>query len=398
MKFCMIGSLLPQEVFDKLVEKSKGKPSNAPMNFQLSFAKGLAQNGEELTVISFPTVATFPNGPSMYLGKNRYTLDFGTDIRCPAIINLPIVKQAHIFLKTYFYLKKWFKENKNEEKSVILYSDFPPYATACRLACKGEKNTKCTLFMTDLPTLSLLPHKKTITNMLVCKMDKIRENNYKSFESYILLTEYMSEKMGIQNKPYIVVEGFSDPDVNPFTTEKSQKKVIMYSGALSDVHDPTLMVEGFLKCDTDAELWIFGSGAKEKIVTDAAEKDSRIKYFGKVSREEVLRKQKEAHLLLSIKSSEDEFTKLAFPSKILEYMISGTPVMSTRVEGIPNEYFDYVFAVDDETPEGIAQRMKEVIELSAQELAEKGSQSKRFAAEEKNCQKQTQKIIDFLKG
>lgn len=398
MKICMVGSLLPTKVFDNLVEKSKVKPSNAPENFQAMFAKGIALNEQDLTVISFPTVATYPNGPGLYLKKKRYVLDFGTDIRCPAMLNFPIIKQAQIFVKTYLYVKKWLKENKGEKKQVVLYSDYPVYCNAARLACKKDKDANCVLFMTDLPTYSLLSYKKSIGSMMMCKMDKEREENYTKFDSYILLTKYMVEKMGIENKPYIIVEGFSDPESYDFEQKKSDKKVLMYCGALSDVYNITTLLEAFQLCKIDAELWIFGGGSRENEVKQATQKDSRIKFFGKVSREELLRCQKKAHLLVSIKSSDDDFTKYAFPSKILEYMTAGTAVLSTKIGGIPDEYYEYIYTIENEDVNAISAKIEEILNLPMAELEEKGKKGQVFAVEKKNCQKQTKDIIDFLKG
>ncbi len=398
MKICMVGSLLPTKVFDTLVEKSKAKPSNAPENFQMMFAKGLAQNKQEFTVISYPTVATFPNGPGLYLKKQRYTLDMGTDIRCPSLINLPLIKQAQIFVKTYFSLKKWFRENKGEKKQVILYSDYPVYATAARLACKKDKDANSVLFMTDLPTFSIMPHNKSLLSAMMCKMDEAREENYKKFDFYILLTKHMAEKMGVQEKPYIVVEGFSDPESYEFEQKKSEKKVLMYCGALSDVYNITTLLEAFQLSEIDAELWLFGGGTREKEVREAAEKDSRIKFFGKVTREELLHRQKEAHVLVSIKSSDDDFTKYAFPSKILEYMTAGTAVLSTKIGGIPDEYYEYIYTIENEDVKAISEKIEEILNLPIEELEEKGKKGQVFAVEKKNCQKQTKDIIDFLKG
>ncbi len=398
MKICVVGSLLPIQVFDDLVEKSKAKPSNAPENFQMMFAKGFSQNKQELTVISFPTIAAYPKGPKFYFNKKCYTLDTGTDIRCPGFFNLPVLKQIGFFVKTYYHLKKWFKENPDEPKSVILYSDYLFYATAARLACKKEKNTQCILLMTDLPTFAFVPHKKSLASTLVCKMDDIREKNYTKFDSYIMLTKHMAEKMGVQDKPYIVVEGFSDPESYEFEQKKSDKKVLMYCGALSDVYNITTLLEAFQLTEIDAELWLFGSGTREKEVKEAAEKDSRIKFFGKVTREELLHRQKEAHVLVSIKSSDDDFTKYAFPSKILEYMTAGTAVLSTRIGGIPDEYFEYIYTIENEDVKAISAKIEEILNLPIEELEEKGKKGQVFAIEKKNCQKQTKDIIDFLKG
>lgn len=71
-------------------------------------------------------------------------------------------------------------------------------------------------------------------------------------------------------------------------------------------------------------------GDQQEYVCEAASKDKRIRYFGKVSRNEMLHAQKRAHVLVSAKSTDDRHTNFAFPSKILEYMTSGTAVLTTR--------------------------------------------------------------------
>ena len=48
----------------------------------------------------------------------------------------------------------------------------------------------------------------------------------------------------------------------------------------------------------------------------------------------------------------------------MEYMASGTPVLTTRLPGMPAEYYPYVEFIDEETPEGIARALKRVLSRS----------------------------------
>ena len=78
-------------------------------------------------------------------------------------------------------------------------------------------------------------------------------------------------------------------------------------------------------------------------------------------------------------------------------MASGTPVLTTRVGGMPTEYYDYFRFIDDESPAGIAEAMKAAFALSDKERAELGAEALAFAADEKNYKTMTKKILDFLK-
>jgi glycosyltransferase involved in cell wall biosynthesis len=364
----------------------------------MMLAKGLAGACGELTIISFPTVAAYPNGPDLIFKKHEYCIDNNIHIVSAPMINIQLLKQRSINQIAYKYVKKWLQSIKEEKKIVLIYSDYPPYANACRKACSEDSNASCVLVMTDLPTYSLTKHKLTPYSWMMCRRDRERERNYSKFDAYIVLTRYMIDKMGITERPNIVVEGFADPSQFAFEEEKNDRKTMMYAGALSNIYNIRTLVDAIRKTTCDADFWFFGDGDQKEYVVAAAKQDSRIKYFGKVSRNELLHAQKKAHILISAKSSNDEHTKYAFPSKILEYMTSGTAVLTTKVMGIPDEYFDYVYTIEDESIKGMAATIEMVFEKKACDLAVKGQEAVQFVSAEKNYRKQGERIVAFLKS
>jgi glycosyltransferase involved in cell wall biosynthesis len=82
----------------------------------------------------------------------------------------------------------------------------------------------------------------------------------------------------------------------------------------------------------------------------------------------------------------------------MEYMASGTPVLTTVLPGMPKEYHPYVYLLEDETSDGIAAKLQEVLRASDLELFEKGIQARHFVLEEKNNVIQAQKILEMLKN
>ena len=69
--------------------------------------------------------------------------------------------------------------------------------------------------------------------------------------------------------------------------------------------------------------------------------------------------------------------------------------MTTRLAGIPSEYFDYCGVIDDYSAEGIAAALRETLKMSASQLHEKGMAAKAFVLENKNNKKQAQRVIVF---
>ena len=77
-------------------------------------------------------------------------------------------------------------------------------------------------------------------------------------------------------------------------------------------------------------------------------------------------------------------------------MVSGTPLLTTRLPGMPEEYYSYVYFFDDESVEGMTEAFSRVLALPDNELSEKGRQAKEFVLKEKNNISQARKVISFL--
>ena len=112
--------------------------------------------------------------------------------------------------------------------------------------------------------------------------------------------------------------------------------------------------------------------------------------------EKVVAEQIKASLLVNPRPTQEEFTKYSFPSKNMEYMVSGTPIVTTKLPGMPAEYNDFVYLFDDETVPGMSQKINELLGKSAEELHHFGSLSKSFVLGKKNNVVQAKGILNFL--
>lgn len=124
--------------------------------------------------------------------------------------------------------------------------------------------------------------------------------------------------------------------------------------------------------------------------------EDEVIYHGNVLNEEVVAAEMEASLLINPRPTTEEFTKYSFPSKNMEYMASGTPVLTTNLPGMPQEYQEYVYLFDDETVEGMARKIREVLSFSPESLRRKGLDAQRFVLENKNNVVQAKKILTML--
>jgi hypothetical protein len=115
-----------------------------------------------------------------------------------------------------------------------------------------------------------------------------------------------------------------------------------------------------------------------------------------VERAQILEREKQASLLVNVRDNHDEFTKYSFPSKVIEYMLSGTPMFMTRLSGIPVEYYNYVYSVTNNEVETLRIAMEEICRKSPEELMAFGRNAQEFIKNEKNGRVQAKKILSFF--
>ena len=90
-------------------------------------------------------------------------------------------------------------------------------------------------------------------------------------------------------------------------------------------------------------LKISGKGSFQKTVEDAVKQDGRITYLGCVPYEEYLSNLKQADVLVNPRNMNLPENENNFPSKIMEYLATGKPIISTRFPGWEkyNEYITF---------------------------------------------------------
>jgi len=158
------------------------------------------------------------------------------------------------------------------------------------------------------------------------------------------------------------------------------------------------LVDGFRKANIEnAQLHIYGPGDYVEELQQIAQMDPRVVYGGMLMNSEIVEKEMEATLLVNPRPTNEEYVKYSFPSKTMEYMASGTPVLTTVLPGMPKEYHPYVYLLEDETSEGIAEALKAVLGNSDEVLFQKGQQARNFILDNRNNVIQAQKILEMVR-
>jgi len=311
-------------------------------------------------------------------------------------VNILILKQLSIALSLGYFTVKWCYANRKDKKRVVFTSIYLPFL-APFVILKWMPKLKLASFVPDLPEFefsytttglsikrALVPVYVWLTNAL-CRL----------VDYYIFISDAMRFKFG--ERPYSVVEGFVDVDGARVEGQGGGKRnAIIYAGTLLEKFGIGNLVQAFLLLPGDYELWLFGSGDMEAEIRTAAEKDPRIKLWGHVPNKEVMEHERRATILVNPRFTANEFTKYSFPSKLLEYMASGRPVLTTRLESIPGDYDDKLYFIDDESVVGMRDALQRCLGKTDRELTEFGRRTQSYVLAEKNNVRRIAEVLDRL--
>lgn len=216
-----------------------------------------------------------------------------------------------------------------------------------------------------------------------------------SCTGYVLLTEAMADKVRPGAKPYLVIEGQVDSAMEEQSNSPDNKWSglnCIYAGGLHKKYGIETLVKAFILADVpNSVLHIYGDGDFAPELHQI--KNEHIFYHGVAPNSEVVAAEIASTLLINPRPTTEEFVRYSFPSKNLEYMVSGTPVLTTNLPGMPEEYKDYVYLFEDESVQGMVTKLREVLSLPTNELNRKGKKAKEFVLNEKNNIYQTNRIL-----
>ncbi|MBS6764932.1 MAG: glycosyltransferase [Clostridium sp.] len=292
--------------------------------------------------------------------------------------------------------KNWVKKRyQGGELKVLVYSmRSAPMDTACYIKRKVPK-AKIYLIITDLPQFMDLGQSKL--KAALKKVDWISiKRMQKKFDGFVLYAAKMAEFLNIPDGKWMLMEGSYNDKETIAKKPLSKKKAVMYSGKLDNQYGIPMLLDAFMEIgDSDVELWITGGGNAEVYVKECASRDERIKFYGFLpGRTDVLNLQQQASLLVNMRLPSELASAYCFPSKLLEYMATGVPVLSFKLKGIPEEYYPYLITVEHESKNDLRKSLEASLSLNAVDSL--GMKARSFVVEQKNKESQGKRISAFV--
>lgn len=398
-----VGFANDKNKFTEICSKDRNSHVSA-YKLQWNIINGIEEaSGQHIDLVSSLLVSDYPDYPGIFIKGEKWShSEKSNDIMIP-FINIIIIKHITRFLSCLWYVMRWMINNRDDkDRKIFVYALHSPFVFSVLMLCKVFGG-KIILIIPDMPMYVDMGLKRTFIRKITKPVDNyLLTNTIKRMDGLIVLTEKIATEFA-SGVPHLVIEGavsFDDIDssnVNlTFRAMCKNKNTVMFAGRLTEIAGIGLLLESFkLISSPDYCLLIFGKGPMEAEIEIASQRDSRIVYGGLLPSEEIMDVSKEVKVLVTLGLSKYHLLHYSFPSKLLEYMKTGTPVIATK-PGIESEYYDYIYLLEDETPSGLAKLIQEVCSNSKYNLDTFGQKAKIWVTKNKSYIRQGQKIYDFL--
>ncbi len=395
MSIVFLGGFFLPERSQSIERDSKLYVQYAADALQRNLVKGLAAAlPEKLGVLNLPFIGSFPQAYRRFIYQGGGWSSFGgAQVYEPTFNNARFLRVLARMWHAFFGLLNFRKVD-----CIVIYSPYLPFMSAAIAYRLFKPKTQLVLIVPDFIEY-MGGGDGWWRKMVVLFETTLFRRMVKKFDRFVLLTEAMAEKLGLSRDQYFVLEGMLDPegDVETAPLGPGQKRQVTYTGTLDARYGILDLLEAFSMLDEEGvELVICGAGDAEGAVLAAANANPNISFRGRVPQSEARQIQREAYILVNPRRPEGDYTKYSFPSKTLEYMGAGRPLIMHELPGVPEEYLPFMLTPSTTDARGLASCLQKALRMQPEELEAFGRAAGRFVQLNKSSPVQCAKLSTWL--
>ncbi len=394
MKVIFITNVLPMKKVDEL------KLSTAGPKFSLSICK---EFNRLLGNDNFDIVSLSRNDPSKKIGGDKLWEDRKyyrlKSVRYPIITHLI---QGCDFVA---YLFKRIKPNKLEKRAVLLLNS-PAHISIPLVILKKICRLKIFSITIDTPFTRENSFKGLSGFYNKCYF-KAGHLSLKAFNGILVHNKEALERLKLRIPYFVFLPGYDEDlykDLYCYHRNNSQpkkreseKRKLAYAGTFISFNGISELLEAFVSLDKDLyELHFYGYGPLERKIREYCSVYPNIIFHGRIDNMRLLEELKNMDLLINPRLTDNRIKYFTFPSKIVEYILTGKPVLTTRFYTMPPEYLNFVHIITEENPTGIKDAIQNVFKFSEEQLQKKCERGIDFVKKHQNYKSIVAQMYNFI--
>lgn len=371
--------------------------STAANLFQLNFLSALCKSRTlKAEIYSYLPTPSFPKYRQLIYGGKRDRLGDGTVVRFLPFINLGPLKIVSLGIISFAKTLSWAWRNRDAKRRIVIsYNLNAPPAWPLLLACRLTKSEYMPFIM-DI----YVPGEAVANNW----MRRLEFDNQKKIiprvDGLLVANKAIVEDFARGHNSLLmdggVPENFLATFRNPI--EKGIRPFhVVYAGRLCPLKGVDLLLDAISEVkDSNIRFTITGTGPMHDRVKKAAMMDPRITYTGLIPRRDLMDVYKSADLVLNLQRTDNQTHRYVFPSKVVECLATGVPLLTTRTGHAESEFGPFAILLEDETPQGLATRILEIMSWTEKRRFEIGCSAQDYISKNRTWESNIVRLEAYL--
>jgi glycosyltransferase involved in cell wall biosynthesis len=382
------------------MENSRRAIDFAANNLQWSIVGGLdAHLAKRVSIVNAMFIGSYPKRyKQLRIPEQRFHHDAGADDINVGFLNLALYKHISRLQRSRPHVREWVRTREGGPAIAVAYALTNLSVELLKEAKRRNRRITTIMIAPDLPQyMNTSIYDPPLRRLLKRFSMAHIMSNLKHIDGFVLLTRHMGEFLDVPPGRCTVVEGMVDETAaGARMTRRSPSHLveIAYTGTLNRRYGILNLLAAFRRITNERfRLILCGAGDAEQEVVRASQEDRRIDFRGQLPPADVRRLQAEATLLVNPRQNTEEFARYSFPSKTLEYLVSGRPMVAYELDGIPDEYDRHICYVPDNRIESLADVLDDMGNRPSEWLNARGAAAREWVLREKNNVVQTGRIL-----
>lgn len=197
--------------------------------------------------------------------------------------------------------------------------------------------------------------------------------------AYIGITESLLSLFNPKQKPQLVLPGIVEAENG---AKKHPRPYIFFSGALYSRYGIDALIKGFLQLkDQKLDLLVSGFGPEASMIEQISQQHRHIKFLGLLTPLQVRKYQAGAYVNINPRPLDKALDDVAIPSKVLDYIASGAPTLTTRHPFFETNFGQELQWIEDASEDGIRVSLQQFLKLDYSLVQSKAIKAKNIAIE-----------------
>ena len=372
--------------------------NRAAQLFQHGLLSGLASAGLPTdTILSIELIPSFPASRRLFGRAATMTTAEGWTVRQLPFINVQPLKWLTTGLVVFAALVGWTRRHPGRTRVIHVLNLSMPPGLFVWLAARLTRSRAL------VSVLDVTVGGGIVPDTLFRRFDfALHRWLLPRFDGVMVIARAIAEDF-LPGRPVCFIDGgihpgrFPPPE--PLRNSASPRPFrVILSGSLEPYNGVEVALEALTLLPGDFELVVAGNGSLTDKVREASRRDPRVVYAGFLDVDALVDVYRSADLLLNLRLTRAIDTRYFFPSKFMELLASGTPVLSTCTGHIEREYGPIVLLLHDESASGLAARLAEIAAMPRDDVRAIGRRARDFVMAEKTWAKQGERYARYIRA